>query len=265
MSERRMFAKTIIDSDAFLDMPLSTQALYFHLSMRADDEGFINNPKKIQRMIGATEDDLKLLIAKKFVIAFDTGIIVIKHWKIHNYIRADRITATNYTREREMLEVKDNGSYTICGQLTDICQTDDGQVADRCQQNVSIGKDSIDKDSIGKDKEYIPTTKLSRASKSTYGEYKNVRLKDDEYQKLANDFGESKTKECIDYLDEYIEMKGYKAKSHYLCIRKWVVDAVNEHGKKSSIKPNSFNDISSLRKDSEGFDNIVALIEGGGA
>ena len=89
MAERRMFAKTIIDSDAFLEMPLSSQALYFHLSMRADDDGFINNPKKIQRVIGASEDDLKLLVAKSFIIPFESGIVVIKHWKIHNYIQSD--------------------------------------------------------------------------------------------------------------------------------------------------------------------------------
>ena len=108
-----MFAKTIIDSDAFLDMPLSAQCLYFHLSMRADDEGFLNNHKKIQRMIGASDDDLKILLAKNFIIAFESGVIVIKHWKIHNYIRADRLTKTNYEEERKMLSVKENGSYTL--------------------------------------------------------------------------------------------------------------------------------------------------------
>lgn len=113
MAERRMFAKTIIDSDAFLDMPMSTQALYFHLSMRADDDGFINNPKKIQRMIGATEDDLKLLIAKNFIIVFESGVIVIKHWKIHNYIRNDRYKPTVYQEEKDQLELKDNGAYTL--------------------------------------------------------------------------------------------------------------------------------------------------------
>lgn len=143
-----MFAKTIIDSDAFLDMPLSTQALYFHLSMRADDEGFINNPKKIQRMIGASDDDMKILTAKSFIIPFESGIVVIKHWKIHNYIRGDRIKNTVYAEERELLEVKDNGAYTI---VSDICQTTDGQLTDNCQHRlgkVSIGKDRIDKDSI---------------------------------------------------------------------------------------------------------------------
>lgn len=113
MAEKRMFAKAIIDSDAFLDMPLSAQALYFHLSMRADDEGFINNPKKIQRMIGASDDDIKILIAKRFIIPFESGIVVIKHWRIHNYIRADRLVETKYQEERELLEIKDNGAYTL--------------------------------------------------------------------------------------------------------------------------------------------------------
>lgn len=113
MAERRMFAKTIIDSDAFLDMPLSAQSLYFHLSMRADDDGFINNPRKIQRMIGASDDDLKLLIMKNFIIPFESGIVVIKHWKIHNYIRGDRKKETVYPEEMAMLEEKENGAYTF--------------------------------------------------------------------------------------------------------------------------------------------------------
>ena len=113
MAERRMFAKTIIDSDAFLDMPLSSQALYFQLGMRADDDGFINNPKRIQRMIGASEDDLKLLIAKNFIIAFESGVIVVKHWKMNNYIRNDRYKETNYLEEKSKLQLKENGAYTL--------------------------------------------------------------------------------------------------------------------------------------------------------
>lgn len=113
MAERRMFAKTIVDSDAFMDMPLSTQALYYHLGMRADDDGFINNPRKIQRMIGASDDDLKLLIAKKFLITFDSGVVAIKHWKINNYIRSDRYKSTIYEEEMAMLTVKKNGAYTL--------------------------------------------------------------------------------------------------------------------------------------------------------
>ena len=113
MAERRMFAKTIIDSDAFLDMPPTTQLLYFHLSMRGDDDGFINNPKKIQRMVGCNEDDLKLLIAKNFIIPFESGVVVIKHWKIHNYIRNDRKKDTVYPKEMSLLMEKDNGAYSL--------------------------------------------------------------------------------------------------------------------------------------------------------
>ena len=113
MAERRMFAKTIIDSDPFLDMPLSTQALYFHLSMRADDDGFINNAKKIQRMIGASDDDLRMLAAKRFIIPFESGIVVIKHWKIHNYIRGDRKKDTVYPEEMALLTEKENGAYSL--------------------------------------------------------------------------------------------------------------------------------------------------------
>jgi hypothetical protein len=112
MAERRMFAKTIIDSDAFLDMPLSAQALYFHLSMRADDDGFVNNPKKIQRMIGASDDDCKLLIIKRFILTFESGVIVIKHWRVHNYIRNDRYKETVYKEEKQQLDLNENNAYT---------------------------------------------------------------------------------------------------------------------------------------------------------
>ena len=146
-----MFAKQIIDSDAFLDMPLSTQCLYFHLSMRADDEGFINNPKKIQRTIGASDDDLKLLIAKSFIIPFESGIVVIKHWKIHNYIRGDRLHQTKYTEEKALLSVKENGSYTVC-------QSNVSQLVDTLDTEVRLGKDSIGKDNNIGGKKFTPPT-----------------------------------------------------------------------------------------------------------
>lgn len=116
MSEKRMFAKQIVESDSFLDMPLSTQALYFHLGMAADDDGFINAPKRIQRSIGASDDDLKLLIAKSFIIPFESGVVVIKHWLINNYIRSDRKKDTTYPDEMSQLTVKNNGSYTMNSQ-----------------------------------------------------------------------------------------------------------------------------------------------------
>ena len=145
MAERRMFAKTIVDSDAFLDMPLSAQALYFHLSMRADDDGFINNPKKIQRMIGGSDDDLKLLIAKRFIIPFESGIVVIKHWKIHNYIQSDRYKPTVYQEEKALITTKDNKAYTL-----DTECIHDGYNVDT---QVRLGKDRLGKDRLGEDRQ----------------------------------------------------------------------------------------------------------------
>jgi len=109
---RRMFSPQIIDSDAFLDMPSAAQALYFHLGMRADDDGFVGNPKKILRMVGGNDDDFKILLAKRFILSFESGIIVIKHWRINNFIRSDRYTETVYIEEKKQLEIKENGSYT---------------------------------------------------------------------------------------------------------------------------------------------------------
>lgn len=136
-----MFAKTIIDSDAFLDMPISSQCLYFHLAMRADDDGFINNPKKIQRTVSCSEDDLTLLIAKKFIIPFQSGIVVIKHWKIHNYIQKDRYKATVYQEEKNMLGTKPNGSYKLL-------DTQCIQNGYSLEAQVRLGKDSLGKDRI---------------------------------------------------------------------------------------------------------------------
>ena len=144
MAQRRMFSMQIIDSDAFLDMGSSAQSLYFHLAMRADDDGFVNNPKKIQRFVGAADDDLKILIAKRFVIMFESGVIVIKHWRMHNYIRADRYNETAYIDEKSQLKIKENGSYTLNGNhLATICLPDGNHL----DTQVSIGKDSVVKDS----------------------------------------------------------------------------------------------------------------------
>ena len=122
MAEKRMFSKQIIDSDAFLEKPLSTQALYFHLSMRADDDGFLNNAKKVMKIIGANQNDYDLLVAKSFVIQFDDGICVIKHWRINNYLRKDRYTETIYQEEKAMLTIQPNGRYSL---KDSSCEIDD--------------------------------------------------------------------------------------------------------------------------------------------
>ena len=113
MANKRMFTMKIVDSDAFLDMPLSTQALYFHLNMRADDDGFVGNPKKIMRLIGATDDDFRILVAKNFLLLFDNGVIVIKHWRMHNTLSSGRYHETTYLTEKEALLLKKNGAYSL--------------------------------------------------------------------------------------------------------------------------------------------------------
>jgi len=123
MAKKRMVSNQIVDSDDFLDMPLSSQALYLHLLVRADDEGFINSVKKIMRMIRASEDDLKVLLAKRFVLFFESGVIVIKHWWMHNTIREDRLLPTVHLEEKGQLSVKANKAYTkVLEQPTDKCQ-----------------------------------------------------------------------------------------------------------------------------------------------
>lgn len=144
MAERRMMAKSIIKSDLFLDMPATTQNLYFHMLLEADDDGFINSPKSIMRVIGAKDDDIKVLIAKQFVIPFESGVLVIKHWKIHNYIQKDRYRPS-LRPEKEMLSVAESKEYVEV--LGDVSSMDT-----RCIQNVRVGKVSIGKDRLGKDR-----------------------------------------------------------------------------------------------------------------
>lgn len=112
MAEKRMFAKSIVLSDAFLDMPMSARCLYFTLGMLADDDGFVDGPKSIMRQCGASQDDLAILVGKRFVLLFDTGVIVIKHWRINNYLRSDRYTPTSHIKEKASIEVDSNGAYT---------------------------------------------------------------------------------------------------------------------------------------------------------
>lgn len=121
MAERRMFAKAIVTSDAFLDMSLSARCLYFTLGMFADDDGFVNNPKSIMRQVGASIDDLNLLLMKKFILAFESGIIVIKHWRIHNYIQKDRYKETKYIEEKSLLMLDEKCAYTFGGG-TSLCE-----------------------------------------------------------------------------------------------------------------------------------------------
>ena len=220
MAERRMFAKTIIDSDAFIEMPISARLLYYDLSMRADDDGFLNNPKKIQRMIGCSEDDLKLLIAKNFIIPFESGVVVIKHWKIHNYIRNDRYKETVYQEEKALLQTKENKAYTL--------GIPNGHQMDT---QVSIGKDRIGKDRV------VEVSGLSTEENDNGSneecldpQFKKldgslgrgvVLLTDEQFDSLLDKLGLDAFNHYISKLAEFIIEKGARVSNHYATILKW--------------------------------------------
>ena len=199
MAKKRMFSIDIVGSDAFLDLPYSAQCLYFQLGMRADDDGFVGNPKTIQRIAGTKASDLELLIKKRFLLQFPSGVVVIKHWKINNQIQKDRYTPTVYTEEYQSLYIKDNKAYT---------EIDKGciQPVSEMDTQISIDKDRLDKNSrVGE--------------KHAHGFFANVFLTDEELQKLAAEIPEYE--EYIEKLSHYIESNGKKYKSHYATILMW--------------------------------------------
>ena len=183
MAQKRMFNKVITNDDNFLEMPCSSQVLYFHLSMNADDDGFVNNWKSIMRITGTKEDDLKVLIAKQYIIPFDSGVIVIRHWRLNNYLQKDRIIPTQYQEELKQLQINNNNVYNMYT---------------KCIH--SIDKNSIDKNSI-----------------DIYGEFKNVKLTKEEYHKLE----QANLLPYIEKLSSYMASKNKKYKSHYATILNW--------------------------------------------
>lgn len=221
MAEKRMFTKKITESDSFLDMPLSAQCLYFHLNMNADDDGFVNAPRKIQRLIGAKDDDLKLLIMKSFVLVFENGVLVIKHWRMHNTIRQDRYHPTDYQEEYRKLSLKENNSYTW--------QPNGNQMETENRLGLDLDKNS----------------KKENNKRKKYGSFENVNLTDEEYEKLKNKFNDYQDK--IENLSNYIASKGDKYKSHYATILNW---ARKDSEEKGSI-PSWFNKEPEERKMSE--------------
>ena len=208
MANKRMFCLDIVNSDAFLDMPLSAQALYFHLGMRADDDGFIGNPKSIQRLAGASQDDLMLLITKRFLIAFDNGVVVIKHWRMNNYIQKDRKKDTTYIELLNSLEVKENGSYTEKKKMDTFCIQD---VSEMDSQN-SIDKISIDKDSIEIDNSCSSVDEASEFFEKIWKEYPNKKGKPQvkaSHKKALFKIGYERLVRAIQKYDDGVKDKQY--------------------------------------------------------
>ena len=217
MAERRMFAKTIVLSDAFLDMPLSARTLYFTLGMIADDDGFVNNPKSIMRQCGASQDDMKILLAKRFLLSFETGVIVIKHWRINNYLRSDRYKETKCIEEKNQLSIKENGSYSLDGIPLGIPR---------------LGKDSIGKDSIdnivvvnNNEKQQNEEEKIKRFVKPTVEEIEKYCI-------------ERNNGISAEYFFDYYESKGWKVgknsmKNWKAAIRTWEQKNFDKGGEKN--------------------------------
>lgn len=177
MARKRMFDIEVVDTDLFLDMPQSTQNLYFHLGMRADDDGFVSNPKKIIRLVGANDDDLKVLIAKKLIIPFESGVIVIRHWKLNNYLRKDRYIETIYKQEKSLLNEDENGVY-------ELGIPDDNQTS-------TVGLPSKEKNSIEKNsiEENRKEKKIKKEKKSTeFDELINSNFTDEELRNTVYEF-----------------------------------------------------------------------------
>lgn len=192
MAQKRMFDKSVVRRDDFIEMPDSTQNLYFHLSIDADDDGFVDNWKSVMRMTGCKDDDLKLLITKQFIIPFDSGVLVIKHWRINNLLRADRYHETKYLSEKSMLKTEENQEYTLGIPVVYQLATEN-----------SIEENRKEKNSI---EEY------THSAKKKYGLFKRILLTDEEYTKLINEFTQEFIDAQINKLDEYVESNNNKNK-----------------------------------------------------
>ena len=291
MAERRMFAKTIVDSDMFIDMPMSARLLYYDLAMRADDDGFVNSPKKIMRFVGASMDDMNVLIAKQFIIPFESGVVVIKHWKIHNYIQKDRYKATSYQAEKESLTLKNGTYYT--DDLPDVSNLDTECIQDvySLDTQVRLGKDRLE---LGKDRvrdrvrdrdrdrerqelesahapENLPleiaenknnknnendfnNSDNKKPTRHKYGTYKNVLLTDEDMEKLKTEFPDD-WQNRIERLSEYIASSGKTYKNHLATIRVWA----KKDKEREALKNGSENGKWCMDKESISLDELYGF------
>lgn len=220
MAERRMFAKTIVESDAFLDMPMSAQALYLHLGMNADDWGFVNNPRSIRRMCGASEDDLKLLIAKKFILTFDSGAAVIKSWWVNNYVQSDRRHPTRYQEELETLFLDENKSYTTkdtgvlpadmfnrVSKVEPVCIQPVSKMDTKCIQSVSKMDTEV---RLGKDRLGESTSNSSRVDTQPNPKGFGACAPERPKKRRSKKFVKPSVGEVAEYADGYIRSRNLR-------------------------------------------------------
>jgi len=230
MAERRMFAKSIVLSDAFLDMPMSARCLYFTLGMLADDDGFVGNPKSIMRQCGSTADDMNILLAKRYVLGFDSGIIVIKHWRMNNYLRNDRYTETTYREEKDTLTLDNKGSYT---------EKNKSGIPSGYQVDTQY---RIGKESIGKDNN---KTRFARPTIQEIKDYCAERKNNVDAERFY-DFYEA---------NGWVQGKGKPIKDWKACVRTWERKEATQP-KRSDIIP-EYNEAVNPDYDEERFEEIM--------
>ena len=292
MAERRMFAKTIIDSDMFIDMPMSARLLYYDLAMRADDDGFVNSPKKIMKFVGASVDDMNVLIARQFIIPFESGVVVIKHWRIHNYIRKDTYKETPYKDEKALLYLDENNGYRLENECP---STNRQRTVNEPSTQVRLGKDRLGKDRLGKDRielgkdrvrdrdrerqelesahapENLPleiaenknnknnendfnNSDNKKPTRHKYGTYKNVLLTDEDMNKLKSEFPDD-WQNRIERLSEYIASSGKTYKNHLATIRVWA----KKDKEREALKNGSENGKWCMDKESISLDELYGF------
>ena len=225
MAERRMFAKTIIDSDAFLEMPMSARLLYYDLSMRADDDGFNNSPRKVMRTVGATTDDMNILIARKFIIPFDNGVVVIKHWRIHNYIRKDTYNETPYKEQKALLEYDENNAYRMIADgeipLLDEPRTSRGRAVDE-----PLTQDRLGKVRSGKERDIEPQKRFTKPTLDDVKAYCQERNNGVDAERWYNYYSSNGWKVGKN------PMKDWKA-----AVRTWERNEPNGRSKRTDFEP----------------------------
>ena len=284
MAERRMFAKTIVDSDMFIDMPMSARLLYYDLAMRADDDGFVNSPKKIMKFVGASVDDMNVLIAKQFIIPFESGVVVIKHWRIHNYIRKDTYKETPYKDEKALLYLDKNNGYRLENECP---STNRQRTVNEPSTQVRLGKVRLE---LGKDRvrdrdrdrerqelesahapENLPleiaenknnknnendfnNSDNKKPTRHKYGTYKNVLLTDEDMEKLKSEFPDD-WRNRIERLSEYIASSGKTYKNHLATIRVWA----KKDKEREALKNGSENGKWCMNKESISLDELYGF------
>lgn len=249
MAERRMFTRKVTDDDNFMALSSSAQALYLHLSMSADDDGFCNQVSISMFIAHASVQDLEALLEKRYIYQFENGVIVIKHWRMANALRKDRYTRTTFQEELKQLKIKDNGVYTLTGddnQMATVRQPNGNQMATQD----SIGKDRIDKGSIGEDKKTS-----SSPSRHRYGEYQNVLLSDQDIEKLKAELPDE-YESYIERLSSYMASSGKSYKNHLATIRNWA----RRDKEKSPPKTKKETEAERLRREQD--EQMLALLEG---